>query len=574
MVIAITGIGVVSALGIGKQAHRQALQQGQSHLTSPRYLPTLHTEWPIGEVPATNAELIAMLPPQRVHDYDELVISRNALIGAVALQEALTDSALTPLPPYSSTPLPLINGTTVGGMDTTENLYDAWRQGEQDTLKNISVHRASENTAIIAHLCGMTQHRTVSTACSSALNAILTGAMMLRAGECQQVVVGGVDAMTRVHLNGFGSLGILSKQICKPFAADRDGINLGEGAAYLVLEDAALATQRGATIYGYIGGYGNCCDAYHPTASSPEGQGAYLAMRQALTMAGLTPQAIPYINAHGTATPNNDASEWCAIERVFGKTMPKVESTKPLTGHTTSASGSIEAYFTLLRMQEKGYDYAMSNAFGFGGNDSSMIFSLHPIDLPELRSVRYKEHELFVSHGEWDDKPYIPSMQARRMTKMVRQLVVVATEALRSASIAAPDAVVVGTQWGAMVPSVALLNQVIDQQEQDLSPSLFMNATNNTMAGVLARQFRCQGYNITIMESESGGREAERQKGGKDENCFEQAKEHALLLLKQGECRTVLVCGFDEQAEGWQSLLQAAGCPATNIAKAQVICIN
>ncbi len=563
MTIAITGIGIVSALGIGQSANRKELLEGHSHLTQAHYLPTLHSEWPMGEVPATNAELEALLPIEYRQAYTSLSLSRNALIGAVALQEALADAELK-----EPSSLTLINGTTVGGMDTTENLYSLWREGDYTTLPNIRVHRAAENTAILAGLCGIYHHQTVSTACSSSLNAIITGAMMLRAGHVRQVVVGGVDSMTRVHLNGFGSLGILSQHICRPFASDRDGINLGEGAAYLVLEDADFAQQRGAKIYGYIGGYGNVCDAYHQTASSPEGDGAYNAMQQALQMAGRQPQEISYVNAHGTATPNNDASEWRAFERVFGDQMPVIESTKPLTGHTTSASGSIEVFFTLVRMQEHHWTYAMSNAFGFGGNDSSILLSSLPSPLSTtLNSIRLADRALqgrelsttLNSKLSTLNSIEIPAMQARRMTKMVRQLVVEVNKALCAAGIKIPDAIVLGTQWGAMVPSMALLNQMLDQEEKDISPSLFMNAANNTMAGTIARLIHCYGYNITVMGTD---------------DCFTLAQEHARLLLQQGSCKSVLVCAFDEIAEGWQTLLEKAGCPASDLVKAQVICIN
>ena len=554
MEIAITGIGIVSALGIGQSANRKELLESRSHLAKAHYLPTIHSEWPLGEVPASNAELADRLGESHKSAYTHLSISRNALIGAVALQEALSDASIKN--PESIT---LINGTTVGGMDTTEMLYPLWRDGDYTTLPNICVHRASENTAILAGLCGISHHQTISTACSSALNAIITGCMMLRTCDCQQVVVGGVDSMTRVHMNGFGALGILSQQKCKPFSPERDGINLGEGAAYLVLENAVSAAQRGAKIYGYIGGYGNCCDAYHQTASSPEGDGAYNAMRQALLMAQVPSKEIAYINAHGTATPNNDASEWHAIERVFGEQLPIVESTKPLTGHTTSASGSIEVFFTLVRMQVNKWLYAMSNAFGFGGNDSSIMLASVPIHLPLLPSVNIQEQAAFMSEGNMEDKPFVPSMQARRMTKMVRQLMVVVSQALRASQVEKPDAVVVGTQWGAMVPSVTLLEQMINQHEKDLSPSLFMNAANNTMAGTIARFIHCQGYNITVMGSN---------------DIFAPAMEHARLLLKQGIYKSVLVCAFDEKAEGWQELLEKAGCPASDIVKAQVICIN
>ena len=187
---------------------------------------------------------------------------------------------------------------------------------------------------------------------------------------------------------------ILDHEQCCPFDRDRAGLNLGEGAAYLVLETEASVKKRGVKPLCVLSGYGNACDAFHQTASSPEGEGAYLAMQEALQLAGLKPEDIQYINAHGTGTPNNDESESHAIQRVFGEHLPPVSSTKSFTGHTTSASGSIEAVFCMLALQyqfllpnlnwhtpmENGIvpvmtqepqgeiRHILSNAFGFGGN--------------------------------------------------------------------------------------------------------------------------------------------------------------------------------------------------------------
>ena len=176
---------------------------------------------------------------------------------------------------------------------------------------------------------------------------------------------------------------------------------MGEGAAYVVMETADLALRRGVKSYAYLSGYGNACDAFHQTASSENGEGPFLAMRQALAMAGLAPETVSYVNAHGTGTPNNDASESAALRRIFGADCPPVSSTKAFTGHTTSASGSIEAVFCLLAMQQdfipanlnwqepdeacirpvpafRGgvcLNHVLCNAFGFGGNDSALLVS-------------------------------------------------------------------------------------------------------------------------------------------------------------------------------------------------------
>lgn len=548
MQIAITGIGIVSALGIGAEANRKRLFAGGSALSRPAILSTIHREWPVGEVPMTNAELAELAGVQ------DKAYCRNVLLGLVALQQALVSAEIDE---EDKKLMPLINGTTVGGMDITEQHYADWLRGNTDTLHWIHQHEAAETSRLLAQETGLDRALTISTACSSALNALIHGAAMLRMGAVRQVVVGGTEAMTIFHLNGFASLGILSEHICRPFAEDRDGINLGEGAAYLVLEEAECARHRGAHIYGYIAGYANRCDAYHQTASSPEGDGAYAAMSATLDMAGVMPSQIPYVNAHGTATPNNDASEWRAIERLFGTKLPVVESTKPLTGHTTSASGSIEVVFSLFRMEQKQYEFALSNAFGFGGNDSSVLLSRHSVDLPENNQdgVLHTTN-LYTSEGEKEYKTLIPAMQARRMTPLLRQLLVVAHEALSEAGISTPDGIVVGTRFGGMVPTEQLLSQLVETGEHDFSPAQFMNSTHNCAAGTLARSLQSRGYNTTVVSSS---------------DTFAEAKNDALLILRTGTAKSMLVCSIDEIGDTWRQLLEAEQISVTNNVKAQVI---
>ncbi|MCL2247373.1 MAG: beta-ketoacyl-[acyl-carrier-protein] synthase family protein, partial [Lentimicrobiaceae bacterium] len=217
---------------------------------------------------------------------------------------------------------------------------------------------------------------------------------------------------TKFHLNGFNSLMILDRQPCRPFDASRSGINLGEGAAYIVMEresnmrlsEIEPLKIRNRKSFCLLSGYANTCDAYHQTASAPDGEGAYLAMKQALERAQLSPEQIDYINAHGTGTENNDLSEGIAIMRLFGEKIPPVSSTKAFTGHTTSAAGGVEAVISILalqhnfiptnlnfseRMPELSFipvnedniqyiskiNHILSNSFGFGGNDTALIFS-------------------------------------------------------------------------------------------------------------------------------------------------------------------------------------------------------
>ena len=230
----------------------------------------------------------------------------------------------------------------------------------------------------------------------------MVGTRMIRQGLLDRAVAGGTDALTLFTLNGFNSLMILDREPCRPLDETRNGLNLGEGAGFLVLESEEMVRKSGRKVLGEISGYGNACDAHHQTASSPEGNGAFLSMMLALESAGLAPDDIDYINAHGTGTKNNDLSEGIAVERIFGSTVPAISSTKSYTGHTLGAAGAIEAVISILtlttgniypnlrfsqRMSELNFHpvtelktvapirHIMSNSFGFGGNNSTLIFS-------------------------------------------------------------------------------------------------------------------------------------------------------------------------------------------------------
>ena len=364
--IYITGAGIVSAIGVGKESTLDSLVAGMSGIRRMKYLSSCHQDIPVGEVQLSNAEMASMLGIA-----DDPAFTRTALLGRV------------------------------GGMDRRELFHD---QEKDCNLAHaiIATHNCGTSTELIASQFGdFALLSTISTACSSATNAIIAGADMLRCGLAETVVVGGAESLSKFHLNGFNTLMILDRRPCRPFDADRAGLNLGEGAAYLVMETAASVSRRGVRPLCSLHGYGNACDAFHQTASSPNGEGAFLAMTEALQMAGLEPADIQYVNAHGTGTPNNDLSESVALQRVFGGEIPPVSSTKSFTGHTTSASGSVEAVICILAMNRQFLPpnlnwetpmeggiipvtgshssvelrHVMSNAFGFGGNDSSIILS-------------------------------------------------------------------------------------------------------------------------------------------------------------------------------------------------------
>lgn len=385
--VCISGFGIVSAIGVGRGETLLSLKEGRRGLAPARYLPTTHKELPLGEVKLSNSQMKALLGIPESH-----LVSRTSLMAMLAVQEALQDAG-----DVSSFRPAFISGTTVGGMDISEQLPPQHREPEKWDC-------GASSQAVADYFGYFSDVITPSTACSSAANALLLGARLIRAGRCEVVIAGGSECLSLFHLNGFRSLMIVDGEPCRPFDATRAGLNLGEGAAYVVLETEEHALARGAKPQAYLDGWGNACDAYHQTASSPEGEGAYLAMTQALEVAGLKPADIGYVNAHGTGTPNNDESESHALQRLFGALLPPVSSTKGLTGHTTSASGSIEAVFCILALQNgflpgnAGFTtpfeggivpireaipapdvkHVLCNAFGFGGNDTSLLISKAP----------------------------------------------------------------------------------------------------------------------------------------------------------------------------------------------------
>ena len=271
-----------------------------------------------------------------------------------------------------------------------------------DHHKNvIETFDSADSTEKIADLLKIRHYiATISTACSSSANAIMLGARMIRHNRLDRVIAGGTDALTKYTINGFNTLEILSPDPCRPFDVNRKGLTLGEGAAFLVLESEEIADPD--SIICELKGFGNANDAYHSTASSPDGNGAGHAMQKAIASAGLNSSDINYINAHGTGTDINDLSEGNAIMVTFGNNIPLVSSTKAFTGHTLAAAGAVEAVISVLALKHrfipanlhfkhkinelsfspvinfmKDYPlrHVLSNSFGFGGNNTSLIFS-------------------------------------------------------------------------------------------------------------------------------------------------------------------------------------------------------
>lgn len=391
----VTGIGIISGIGNNVEETLQSLKEKKSGVTEIKYLETNHKGTiPVSEVKLSEEELIERANLPKGEPY-----TRATLIGIIAANEAVKNAQITDMAEYKTG---LISGTTVGGMDKSEMFYKDLLS-TTNHIEYIETHDCGDSTERIADYIGVKDFvSTTSTACSSAANSMILGTRMIKNGMLDRVVAGGIESLTKYHMNGFNTLMILDREQCKPFDENRQGLNLGEGAAFLVLESEEMVKKSGKKVLAELTGYGNSCEAFHQTASTPEGKGAYAAMKEAIDRSGLKPEDIDYVNAHGTGTENNDLSEGRAIENIFGDNIPKVSSTKSYTGHTTSAAGGVEAVISVLTLQHNmifpnlnfktqmkdlkfkpvtellenvKVDHVLSNSFGFGGNNSALIFS-------------------------------------------------------------------------------------------------------------------------------------------------------------------------------------------------------
>ena len=393
--IAITGMGIISSIGNSVEENYISLIENKIGISRIQNIPTVHADViKVGEIKKTNEELVAELQLPENNNF-----SRTAMIGTIAAKQAVENAGITSINEFRTG---LISATSVGGMDMTEKYYYEYFENTE-LVKYISCHDGGDVADKIADELGLKgMVTTISTACSSAANSIMLGARLIKSGKLDRVIVGGSDALAKFTINGFKTLMILSDDYNKPFDNTRKGLNLGEAAAYLVLESDEMVQKHNKKVLARVSGYGNANDAFHQTASSENGDGAYLAMKKAFEVSGLKPSEIDYINVHGTATPNNDLSEGRALLRIYGdEKVPDFSSTKPFTGHTLAAAAAIEAVYSVLAIQNnvvypnlnfevpmeefelqpqtslkmKNIEHVLSNSFGFGGNCSTLIFS-------------------------------------------------------------------------------------------------------------------------------------------------------------------------------------------------------
>lgn len=394
----ITGYGIISSIGSNSTENLKSLVEGIVGFGELDFLETIHQKTlPSSEIKRSDEELRDVAGIKGSTGF-----TRTALLGLIALQEAIRAAGLSSEEIENSG---LISATTTGGIREFEkyfyNLVDLRQQG--DFIQFSDTANPGEHCERIADHVGIRKYvGTISTACSSSANAIMQGAQLIKNKKLDTVICGGAEALSRFTINGFNSLMIVDAEHCRPFDTSRKGLNLGEGAAYVVLESEDAVIRQRKKPLAELKGYGNANDAFHQTASSPAGTGATRAMRLALEGGKISPSDVDYINAHGTATENNDLSEGMGIQALFGDHVPHFSSTKPFTGHTLAAAGSIEAVFSLMALQHQmiwpnlnfstrmpelsispvqqlmrniPLKNVLSNSFGFGGNTSSLLLA-------------------------------------------------------------------------------------------------------------------------------------------------------------------------------------------------------
>ena len=399
--VAVTGLGAVTALGGDVAALAAALVDGRcavGPLTRFAYTGRCALAAEVAD-PAPRASACDALPRPT-----ERRLSRPDRFALVAVEQALRQAGLDA--PALGTAA-LFVGATVGGMAESEEAYRDRHTGADRRwrLSRLLGTPLSTTAAAIAQAFGVHGARaTFSTACSSSALAIAEAAVAVRSGRADVALAVGTDALCRVTYAGFDALQALDPRGCRPFDRDRGGLSLGEGAAALVLEDEARARARGARIVARVLGHASSSDAHHVTAPDPEGRGALAALRGALAAAALSPDAVDYVNAHGTGTRHNDEMEVRVMRTVFGARLPRlpVSSTKAQLGHCLGAAGAIEAVATVLAL-EGGFlpptatlrvpdpawcdldlvpvagrhhasEVAVTSSYGFGGHNVSLVF--------------------------------------------------------------------------------------------------------------------------------------------------------------------------------------------------------
>ncbi len=380
----ISGMGAISACGNTISETLDAFTENKRH-GGPVSLFQTNLSYPVFEVKD--------LPKFNTNSMRSLDLTVAAVNQAVE-ESGLTDS-------LKSFRIGVCLGTTVASQLNDTDFYRQYKSTGSAPMNSVDRYLNGNLADAVAEYLGIKGPRcTVVNACSSGTDAIGVGLSWLRTDLSDIVICGGADELNRVPYTGFGSLGVVSDSLCRPFDKERSGLNLGEGAGIVIIEKEDVINKRGKKTDLFINGYGLACDAYHLTAPRPDGSGLKNALSRALKEAGITPEQVSFINAHGTATKDNDKVEGRVLSAVFGSKV-KFLSTKGFTGHTLGAAGGLEAVFTALGLRygwipaSPGFNtldddigiapvnqktgitgsYAVSTSLAFGGNNSALVIS-------------------------------------------------------------------------------------------------------------------------------------------------------------------------------------------------------
>ena len=398
--IAVTGLGITTCLGIGREENWRRLREGRSGLGP-------LTRFERGDSPVRDGGEAP--PPAERPEEEGLAFEVRHLLGAV--REAWSHAGLAPQPPLDRQ-VGVVIGSSLAGSSAADRFFRAFHEkGPREVDYGLldAYYMEGELQAVSKALGATGPALLVSNACAAGGSSLAQGARWLLAGQADLVVAAGYDPLSIFTFAGFGSLLALSTSRLRPFSRNRDGMLLGDGFAAVVLEPSSRARAEGRRVLAEVSGYGESTDAYHLTHPHPRGEGAVLAMRRALEMAGLDPSDVDYINCHGTGTRPNDSAEAAALRQVFGERLPAIplSSSKPFFGHTLGGAGTVEAVVTILSVlhgflpanlnldevdpefgdlhllregRPAAVRHAMSNNFGFGGSNASLIFSRAPVE--------------------------------------------------------------------------------------------------------------------------------------------------------------------------------------------------
>lgn len=555
--VVVTGLGVVTAIGVGRAAFARALRAGERGMGPVTLFDVSDQKSSIA------AEVKDFDPASVVPTALREIASRSDALGIVAADEALRDAQLSAAMVRRAA---IVVGGTTGGMLETESFLAALHAdpSAEAPIARLLSHPLSTPADHVARALGIDgPRRTICTACSSSANALAVAAEMLRRGECDVALAGGTDALCRLTYSGFNALGAIDPRPCRPFDVSRAGLNLGEGAAFVVLERMDDAARRGAHVVAELLGVGIVSEAHHITNPQATGEGAARAMALALRDAGLEPTDVDYVNAHGTGTSLNDPMESRAIRAVLGAHAERayVSSTKSMVGHTLGAAGAIEVVASLLAMQGgfvpptaglENPDPAcslrhvpresvpgsigvfLSNSFGFGGTDTVVCLGrpeagdarvrararVRPVVITGLGALLSTGSGVQAIDAAISRAPGLPATaaessaprsapsaegldpaRARRLDRFARLATGTAAQCLSDAGYTVIDparvGAALGTAWGSLDASAAFMRRVIEKGARLAPPADFPNLVLSAAVGHLSIYHGFKGPTLT-----------------------------------------------------------------------------